>query len=179
MKHIKVFEQFINEKAYRLTGAYTSKGIVGKVMQAFKKQIERVKYEGNAEDTLKMINTEWVRFSKTATDIILGEIQKVTKSMDEILFVTASLNSKWESDTINNLNTLEGPLYVGIPGDFTINIGFMDDANANKYARKLGGITNPPLKNATAVDIYGTFNPAVGGNNVEIRESEIMMVDAK
>jgi hypothetical protein len=54
----------------------------------------------------------------------------------------------------------------------------MDDANANKYARKLGGITNPPLKNATAVDIYGTFYQ-VGGNNVEIRESEVMMVDAK
>ena len=38
MKHVQLFEQFINEKAYQLTGIYGAKGIVGKVAFAFKKR---------------------------------------------------------------------------------------------------------------------------------------------
>ena len=45
MKHIKLFEQFVNEKAYQMTGMYGAKGIVGKVLFAFKKEVEKdVKY---------------------------------------------------------------------------------------------------------------------------------------
>ena len=42
MKSIPTFKQFLNEKAYRMTGIYAAKGLVGKIMQAFKQEIAKV-----------------------------------------------------------------------------------------------------------------------------------------
>ena len=38
MKHIKLYEEFVNEKAYQMTGSYGAKGIAGKLLFAFKKE---------------------------------------------------------------------------------------------------------------------------------------------
>jgi hypothetical protein len=178
MKHVHLFEQFVNEKAYRLTGMYASKGIVGKVMQAFKKEIERIQLN-QEEVTLGEINNAWEAFYDDAAKIIMDSVKKTVKSMDEVLFVhVGGLNSKWEADKINGLNRPgQGALYVTIPGDFVINIGFMDDADASKYKRKFDATTNTPLM--TGVDIYGTFDSGVGYNNIEIRDSEFIMIDGK
>jgi hypothetical protein len=179
MKHVQLFEQFVNEKAYRLTGIYAAKGIVGKVMQAFKKQIERIQLDWVEEAAIEEVNDAWEAFYDTASKIIMDEVKKTVKSMDEVLFVhVAGLNSKWEADKINGLNRPgQEALYVTIPGDFVINIGFMDDADASKYKRKFDATTNPPLM--TGVDIYGTFDSGVGYNNIEIRDSEFIMIDGK
>ena len=58
MKPLQTYKQFLNEKAYRMTGIYAAKGIVGKVMQAFKQEIAKVKYEGDSAATLKEVNKE-------------------------------------------------------------------------------------------------------------------------
>lgn len=178
MKHIKLFEDFVNEKAYRLSGPYAAKGIIGKVMQAFKKEIERAAYEGDAADTLKEINGAWADFSKDAQKIILAEVKKAVKDMDQVVYVhVQGLNKAWEPDTINRLNRDGGPLHIAIPGDFVINVGFADDVDAGKYSRKLGGMTNPAI--AIGEDIYGAFDSEIGYNNVEIRGSEIIQIDEK
>ena len=65
MKHVQLFEQFVNEKVYRLSGIYSSKGLVGKVMQAFKKTIEKVSYEGDQKATLAEVNKAWSSFKST------------------------------------------------------------------------------------------------------------------
>ena len=179
MKHVQLFEQFVNEKAYRLTGIYAAKGIVGKVMQAFKKEIEKIQRNQEEEVTLGEINDAWEAFYDDAAKIIMDSVKKIVKSMDEVLFVHVDgLNKKWEADKINGLNRPgQDRLYVTIPGDFVINIGFMDDADASKYKRKFDSTTNPPLM--TGVDIYGTFDSGVGYNNIEIRDSEFIMIDSK
>lgn len=64
MKSIPTFKQFLNEKAYRMTGIYAAKGLVGKIMQAFKQEIAKVKYEGDTIATLKEVNKEWKKFQK-------------------------------------------------------------------------------------------------------------------
>lgn len=178
MKHVQLFEQFVNEKVYRLTGAYASTGIVGKVMQAFKKEIERIQFN-QEEVTLAEINKAWEAFYDDASKIIMDSVKKTVKSMDEVLFVHVDgLNKKWEADKINGLNSPgRDRLFVTIPGDFVINIGFMDDADASKYKRKFDATTNPPLM--TGVDIYGTFDSGVGYNNIEIRDSEVITIDGK
>jgi hypothetical protein len=178
MKHIQLFEQFIEEKAYRLTGSYASKGIIGKVMQAFKKHIERIKYEGDAADTLKDVNKEWERFHKDGVKIILDEVKKAVKSMDDVVYVHVDgLNRLWEADTINKLNSEGGPLYIAIPGDFVINVGFADDVDGSKSKNKLGGYMNTAIPNGE--DIFGVFDSEIGYNNVEIRDSEFIQLDAK
>ncbi len=181
MKHIKLYEEFVTEKAYRLTGMYASKGIIGKVMQAFKKQIERVKFEGDAEDTLKEINDTWEDFKKDGIKIVLADVDKAVKDMEEVVYVhVAGLagTGTWVADTINKLNSPgSSELYVCLDKEFVINVGFADDVDAGKYSRKLGGMTNTAI--VTGEDIYGTFDSEIGHNNVEIRGNEFMSIDAK
>lgn len=178
MKYVQLYEQFVNEKAYRLTGIYASKGIIGKVMQAFKKQIERSFYDGDAAATLVDVNKEWKSFHKDASEIILSEIKKVVKDMGQVVYVHVSgLNRLWEADEINKLNREGGPLYITIVGDFVINVGFRDDVDASKFGKKLDGYANTAIP--TGEDIYGQFDSQVGYNNIEIRDSEYIMIDSK
>lgn len=180
MKHIKLFEQFVNEKAYQLTGTFGAKGIAGKVLFAFKKQIERIKYEGDAEVTLDELNDEWAKFvKKSATDIILKELYNSIKDFKEVvLFVNVSLEDKWQADEINGLNRPGGSqLYVTYPRDFVINIGFYDDADGSRFAKRVGGYMNTPINMDS--DIYGSFDSEVGYNNIEIRSSLFLTIDAK
>jgi len=180
MKHIKLFEQFINEKAYRLTGHYATKGIIGKVMQAFKLEIGRVQFDGDSEATLKEVNKEWRKFFGKATDIIIKEVANNVKDLEsEVAFISADLSTDWIKDVINNINS-EGSseLYI-TPGEFVINIGFMDGADANRYSRRLGGMTNRPSETGYSEDIYGSFDMSVGDNNVEIRGMENISIDAR
>lgn len=180
MKHIKLFEQFVNEKAYQLTGTFGAKGIAGKVLFAFKKQIERIKYEGDAEVTLDELNDEWAKFvKKSAADIILKELYNSIKDFKEVvLFVNVSLEDKWQADEINGLNRPGGSqLYVTYPRDFVINVGFYDDADGSRFAKRVGGYMNTPINMDS--DIYGSFDSAVGYNNIEIRSSLFLTIDAK
>ena len=178
MKHIKLYEEFLNEKVYRMTGPYASKGIIGKVMQAFKKEIERVTFEGELKDTLEQVNGAWGDFAKDATKMILDEVNKAVRDMEQVVYVhVQGLNLSWEPDTINGLNRDGGPLHIRIPGDFVINVGFMDDVDGNKFKNKLGGMLNTAIAGGT--DIYGAFDAEIGENNVEIRGSEIMQIDQK
>lgn len=180
MKHVQLFEQFVNEKAYQLTGIYGAKGIVGKVLFAFKKQIERIKYEGDAEVTLDALNDEWAKFvKKSAADIILKELYNSIKDFKEsVLFVNVTLGYEWQADEINGLNRPGGSqLYVTYPRDFVINVGFYDDADGSRFAKKVGGYMNTPINMGS--DIYGSFDSAVGYNNIEIRSSLFLTIDAK
>ena len=179
MKHVKLFEQFVNEKVYRMTGIYSAKGLVGKVMQAFKKEIAGVKYEGDAEATLEEINKEWAKFQKDAEKIILDAVEKGAKSMDSVLFVTANLAEGFHIDEINGLNS-EGSSELFIGYELVINVGFMDDVNGQRLYRKIDktGMMNSPIANSTDT-IYGDYDPAVGDNNLEIRDTEYMSIDAK
>ena len=179
MKHVKLFEQFTNEKAYRMTGAYSSKGLVGKVMQAFKKTIEKVSYEGDQKATLAEVNKAWTKFQKDAEKIILDAVEKGAKSMDSVLFVTANLDEGFHIDEINKLNR-EGSdeLFVGY--ELVINVGFMDDVNGNKLYKKIDktGMMNSPLASKKDT-IYGDYDSSVGNNNLEIRDNEFMSIDSK
>ena len=180
MKIIPTFEQFVNEKAYRLSGYYSSKGLIGKVMQTFKKQIERIQYEGDAEATVEDINKVWDKFQDDAKKMILDQVEKAVKDMDNVLYVTMA-PSKWIADEINGLNQEGGSsLYISLEkGDFVINVGFMDDVDANKYKRKFdkNSYTNSAIASNKDV-IYGNLSP-VGDNNLELRSGEVMQIDAK
>ena len=179
MKHVKLFEQFVNEKVYRMTGIYTAKGLVGKVMQAFKKEIEGVKYEGDAEATLEEINKEWAKFQKDAEKIILDAVEKGAKSMDSVIFVTANLAEGFHIDEVNKLNR-EGSSVLFIGYEMVINVGFMDDVDGSRLYKKIDktGWMNSPVANSSDV-IYGNYDSAVGDNNLEIRDSEYMSIDQK
>ena len=179
MKRVKLFEQFVNEKAYRMTGSYASKGIIGKMMQAFKKEIEKIKSEGDVDATLSAVNKAWMSWApKDGAKIILSEVQKAVKDMEAVVFVNASIDGEWIADEVNGLNR-EGSseLFISRNGDFVINVGFADDVDGSKFSRKLTGMLNSPIDQGT--DIYGSFDAEVGGNNVEIREGEFMSIDAK
>jgi len=179
MKHVKLFEQFTNEKAYRMTGAYSSKGLVGKVMQAFKKTIEKVSYEGDQKATLAEVNKAWSSFKSTAEKIILDAVEKGAKSMDSVLFVTANLDEGFHIDEINKLNR-EGSNELFIGYELVINVGFMDDVNGNKLYKKIDktGMMNSPLASKKDT-IHGEYDSSVGNNNLEIRDSEYMSIDSK
>lgn len=179
MKHVKPFEQFVNEKVYRMTGIYSAKGLVGKVMQAFKKEIAGVKYEGDAEATLEEINNEWAKFQKDAEKIILDAVEKGAKSMDSVVFVTANLATGFHIDEVNKLNR-EGSSELFVGYELIINVGFMDDVDGSRLYKKIDntGMMNSPMANNSDV-IYGNYDPAVGDNNLEIRDSEYMSIDQK
>ena len=189
MKHVKLFEAFVasqklNEKAYRMTGLYTSKGLIGKVMQAFKKEIEKIQYEGDVDGTLKEVNKEWKSFKKDAEKIILDQVEKGAKDMETVLFVTANLSEEWKADEVNGLNSSDGSgdLYISYAtwNEMIINVGFMDDANGNKLGRKIDktGMMNSPVASKEDV-IYGEYDRQVGNNNLELRDAEYIQIDAK
>ncbi len=180
MKRIPTFEQFLNEKAYRLSGYYSQKGFLGKIMQAFKKQIEGVKYEGDAEATVEDVNKIWDKFQDEAKKMVLAQVEKAVKDMDNVLYVTMT-PSKWIADEVNGLNQEGGSsLYISLEdGDFVINVGFMDDVDAGKYKRKFDKESYQNSAIASDEDvIYGNLSP-VGDNNLELRGGEVMQIDAK
>lgn len=181
MKHVLLFEQYVNEKVYRLTGMYASKGIIGAVMQAFKKEIERIKHEGDLVETLDQVNSAWANWAPMdGAKIIIDRVLKVVKNEEEIAFITASLNSTWELNPEFGGDGSEVIIRMHIPYDFVINVGFMDDADGSRYPRRLDGMMNSPLFNSSKdVEIMGAYDPEVGQNNIEIRDGETMMIDAK
>jgi hypothetical protein len=178
MKRIKLYEEFLTEKAYRLSGPYAAKGIIGKVMQSFKKEIEKIAFGGDSVSILEEINGAWKGFHTDGVKIILDEVQKAVKDMEQVAYVHVSgLNQQWEADTRNSLNNTGGSLYISLPKDFVISVGFMDDTDAGKFSKKLGGMQNTTL--AGGEDIHGSFDAEIGENNVEISGSEVMQIDAK
>jgi hypothetical protein len=183
MKHIKLYEDFVNEKAYQMTGSYGAKGIAGKLLFAFKKEIERVQYDGNVESTLEDINKAWSKWAdSTGAKIVEAEVTKQVKDKESIVYLIATLGGyKWVADEVNGINAPgRSELLVRFPGDFVINIGFADDVDGNKFTRKLGGNLNTAIVN-TSIDnaIIGNFDAEVAYNNVEIRASLLLTIDAK
>lgn len=182
MKYIKLYEDFVTEKAYQMTGMYGAKGIIGKVLFAFKKQIERVKYEGDANATLAEINDVWTKWAdKDGAKIIEDLVMKQVKNEEAIVYITATLSkAQWESDTVNGLNTPgNSELFIVIPSDFVINVGFADDVDCNKFARKLDGMQNSALVSGKETAVVGAYDSQVGPNNIEIRTSMFLTLDAK
>lgn len=182
MKHIKLFEQFVNEKAYQLSGVYGAKGIAGKVLFAFKKEVERVKYEGDPEETLKDINKAWLKWADTTgAKIIETEVMKQVKDKEAVVYVTSTLGGyEWTADTVNGINNPTRPeLLVRFPGDFVINVGFADDVDADRFSRKLGGMLNNALYSSFDTEVVGNFDAEVAYNNIEIRSGLFLTIDAK
>ena len=179
MKNIPTFEQFLNEKSYRMTGIYSAKGLVGKVMQAFKQEIARVKYEGINVVTQEEVNKEWAKFEDKAKKIILDQVEKGAGGMDGILYVTANLFNGFAIDEANGLNREDSnTLYLSY--EVVINVGFMDDFNGKKVARKIDktGMMNSPISYEKEL-IYGEYDASVGNNNLEIRDTEFIQIDGK
>ena len=179
MKHLQLFEEFLNEKSYRMTGIYAAKGLVGKVMQAFRQEIKTVKYEGINVVTQEEVNKEWAKFEDTAKKIILDQVEKGAGGMDGILFVTANLFNGFAIDEVNGLNNPDSDtLYLSY--EVVINVGFMDDVNGSKFKRKIDkiGMMNSPLAGKRDL-IYGEYDASVGNNNLEIRDTEVIQIDKK
>jgi hypothetical protein len=99
--------------------------------------------------------------------------------MDGILFVTANLFNGFAIDEINGLNR-EGSDTLYLSYEVVINVGFMDDVNGKKFARKIDktGMMNSPLSYEKEL-IYGEYDASVGNNNLEIRDSEYIQIDGK
>jgi hypothetical protein len=165
-------------KAYQLTGAYGSKGIAGKVLFEFKKEVEKLNLPLDLNKALNEINTLWNKWSiSEGAKIIENEVVKVVKNTSDIEFITATLNQfKWEADTVNNLNNqgIKNKLWIRIPGDFVINVGF-NNVDASNFSKKLGGMKNDPI-NINQTDVLGKYKN-VGRNNVEIRESLFLLLE--
>ena len=182
MKHIQLFEQFVNEKVYQMTGSYGAKGIAGKVLFAFKKQIERIKYEGDEAATLEDINKVWSKWAdKDGAKIIEQEVLKQIKDKDSVVYIMATLAGKeWEADDVNGINAPgKQELLVRYPSDFVINVGFADDVDAGKFSRKLDGMQNSALVTKQDTAVLGQFDAEVFENNVEIRSQLFLTIDAK
>jgi hypothetical protein len=182
MKHMKLFEQFVNEKAYQMTGAYGAKGIAGKVLFAFKKEVERIKYEGDEDKCLKEINKVWSKWADSeGAKIIKQEVMKQIKDEEAIVYIIATLGkTKWIADDVNDVNKPgTQTLLVRIPSDFVINIGFADDVDASKYSRKLDGMQNDAIIVGLETAIVGSYDAEVESNNIEIRAGLFLTIDAK
>jgi hypothetical protein len=165
-----------------MTGMYGAKGIAGKVLFAFKKEIEKIKFEGDVQDTLKELNQVWSKWAdKEGAEIIADEVMKQVKDEEAIVYIMAALSKQeWVDDQINGLNRPDGTeLFVRIPSDFVINIGFADDVDAGKYTRKLSGMQNDALVAGNETIILGEYESSVGKNNIEIRQSMFLSIDAK
>lgn len=177
MKYIKLYEDFITEKAYQLSGSYGAKGIAGKVLFAFKKEVASVKYDGDAQSTLKDINDAWSKFAdKDGAKIIETEVLKQVKDKEAIAYITATLGElTWSEESINGSELL----ITVLPGDFVINVGFADDVDAGKFSRKLNGMTNDAIVSKNVTVVLGGYDPEVGENNVEIRSGMFLTIDAK
>lgn len=173
MKYIKLYEDFVTEKAYQLSGSYGAKGIAGKVLGAFKKEVVGVKFEGDSKSTLKDINDAWSKWAnKDGAKIIIDEVMKQVKDKEALIYITANLEGSWAEESING-----SELMINIPGDFIINVGFADDVDAGKFSRKLGGMQNSAV--STSNSIMGSFDAQVGENNIEIRSGLFLTIDAK
>ena len=183
MKHVKLFEQFTNEKVYQLTGIYGAKGIPGKVLFAFKKELDdkNIKYDGkDAATTLEGINKWWKKFADTrGAKIILDEVLKHAKNKEDIIYITAPLGQvEWIADDANGINKPgRSELLVRIPGDFVINVGIADDVDARKLAKNIGGMPNLVLLNKTETMVLGRYDGSY--DNIEIREALFLTIDAK
>jgi hypothetical protein len=173
-----VGENNMHVKAYQLTGAYGSKGIAGKVLFEFKKEVEKLNLPLDLNKALNEINTLWNKWSiSEGAKIIENEVVKVVKNTSDIEFITATLNQfKWEADAVNNLNNqgIKNKLWIRIPGDFVINVGF-NNVDASNFSKKLGGMKNDPI-NINQTDVLGKYKN-VGRNNVEIRESLFLLLE--
>ena len=172
----------VNEKAYQLTRSFGAKGIAGKVAFAFKKEVERVQYDGNVEATLEDLNKVWLKWANSiGAKIIETEVMKQVKDAEAVVYVTATLGGyEWVVDEVNGVNRPgKTELLVRIPGDFVINIGFADDVDANKFSRKLGGDLNVALNSSNDTEVIGNFDAEVGNNNLEIRSALFLLIDAK
>jgi len=180
MRTIPTFEQFVNEKSYRMTGIYAAKGLVGKVMQAFRQEIKTVKYEGINVVTQEEVNKEWAKFEDKAKEIILDQVEKGAGGMDGVLYVTANLFNGFAIDEVNGLNDLDPENTLYLSYEVVINVGFMDDFNGKKAARKIDktGMMNSPLAGKRDL-IYGEYDASVGNNNLEIRDNEHIQIDRK
>ena len=124
MKHIQLFEQFVNEKVYQMTGSYGAKGIAGKVLFAFKKQIERIKYEGYEAATLEDINKVWSKWAdKDGAKIIEQEVLKQIKDKDAVVYITATLAGKeWIADDVNGINAKFVDIFLSTNGGTSFDI---------------------------------------------------------
>lgn len=181
MKHVQLFEQFINEKAYQMTGSFGAKGIPGKVLFGFKKQVESVTYNGDAETTLAEINAIWSEWAdKEGAKIIEDLVMKQVKDKDALVYIIATLGKEiWEADTVNRINRPDSAeLYISIPNDFVINVGFADDVDAGKFSKKLGGMQNSAAASKFTT-VFGEYDSEIGSNNLEIRSGLFMSIDAK
>jgi hypothetical protein len=169
-------ENELNEKAYQLTSSYGAKGIPGKVLFAFKKHVEHVKFEGDAKSTLENINKEWSKWAdKEGAKIIEQEVMKQVKDKESIVYIVATLSGEeWDEESSN-----ENQLIARIPMDFVINIGFADDVDSNKFSKKLGGMQNAALLRKNNTEIVGKYEREVGENNVEIRSGFYLSFDSK
>jgi hypothetical protein len=182
MKHIKLYEQFVSEKVYQMTGIYGAKGIAGKVLFAFKKEIERIKYEGDETATLEEINRAWSSWSdNSGAKIIEQEVLKQIKDKDSVVYIMATLSGKpWIKDEVNGINEPgRSELLVRYPADLVINVGFTDDVDAGKYARKLEGMQNTAIITTQDTVVLGEFDTEVLDNNIEIRAQLLLTIDAK
>lgn len=172
MKNLQSYEEFLNEKSYQLVGLYGTKGIWGKVLFVFKKQIEKIKFEDETQ-TLKELNKEWENFAKKeAIKIIKDEVLKQVKDKDSLASITANLGEVWKID-----HTINDGIQVKYANDCVINVTFADDVDANKFKRRLGGYVNTPLLLKTDVTVLG--EPLNSPNNVEIRTRMYLQIDIK
>jgi hypothetical protein len=182
MKHIQLFEQFVNEKVYQMTGMYGAKGIAGKVLFAFKKQIERIKYEGDEATTLEDINKIWSKWAdKDGAKIIEQEVLKQVKDKEAIVYIMATLaGQEWIADDVNGINAPgRQELLVRYPADLVINVGFADDVDASKFTRKLEGMQNSAVIGKQETTVLGQFDEEILDNNIEIRAQLLLTIDAK
>lgn len=176
MKNVQTYEEFLNEKAYMFVGMSGTKGIWGKVLFAFKKQIERIQFE-NEKQTLEELNSEWEKFAKKdAIKIIKDEVMKQVKDEESLIGITASLNDIWVMSP--DFRTNETTMKAKYDHDCVINVTFADDVDGNKFKRKLDGYVNTPLHNSkTEVAILGVSDNSP--NNVEIRTHMYLIIDIK
>jgi hypothetical protein len=178
----KTTNESISEKVYQMTGSFGAKGIAGKVLFAFKKQIERIKYEGDEAATLEEINKVWSKWAdKDGAKIIEQEVLKQIKDKESIVYIMATLGqTKWVADDVEGINAPGKPeLLVRIPSDFVINIGFADDVDGSKFSRKLDGMMNDALMSGKETAVVGQYDAQVGQNNIEIRSSVFLTIDSK
>lgn len=180
MKHVKLFEQFLNEKVNRLSRPYTAKSrLVGQIMDAFKKKIEGIKYDGDIDTTLAEVNKAWDKFKPTAHKIVLDQVEKATKG-EGVAYVTVSM-LPWVADKINKIKRENPPvLYISLQQSMSINIGFMKPLDARKFILKIDSYLWPNIATVNPNDtIMGTFDEKVGYNNLELYDNEIMQIDGK
>ena len=185
MKKLTAFDQFIqektsgrsevNEKVFRLSAPYSAKGLVGKIMQGFKKTIAKFNYEGDDAGLFKDVNKAWDKFKPTAHKLVLAQVKKATKNMDGVAFVSFKASAWTKAD---DLSKSDGESINIKSGEVVINVGFADDADAGKSKRKFDkeAMQNSPIVDAKDL-IYGEYSGSVGDNNLELRGSEVMLVE--